>query len=266
MHRSETWRDFTCLPVFHHSDAASSQPTDIRVNRTALWTYCGPLLSLREADLPESYHKWQQTTIEGHLTPRLFSFLTFAHEIVESFGLSNYWLSIRATKSTTEFDVPQWHTDDDFFSSNSDSQSGTLRTQCKILTTLLGPGTLLIQDGAKARAIQRKIKHLHGGPGHDHSCSSFFRCTSCMLTTKIIQQKLNPALERLETTQAMAGQCVLIKTGEQYGTIHSTPPIPCDRVFVNIIPGTEHELRTLTAKYGMGYPRDWIMGGTNLTM
>lgn len=62
------------------------------------------------------------------------------------------------------------------------------------------------------------------------------------------------------TVQASAGECVFFRVGEDKGAVHSEPRSHGDRVFVNVVPGHEADLRALMAKWGMEYPRAWCVG------
>ncbi|KAI1206147.1 uncharacterized protein F4807DRAFT_463912 [Annulohypoxylon truncatum] len=90
-------------------------PPDLSVKKDAFWSYCGPLLT-SEGDLPPSLHDWAEAVLRGSLLPLLLPFLAFVNEFLAAEGLDHYWLTIRATKATSEFDQPRWHTDDLFFS------------------------------------------------------------------------------------------------------------------------------------------------------
>lgn len=101
----------------------SSLENSITLNTSSSWTYCGPLLTLDENRLPSSFHTWAEATVNGPFLTPLLSFLAFVHEFLRANSLSNYWLTIRASTGSDEFDIPRWHTDDLFFS----PASGTMR-------------------------------------------------------------------------------------------------------------------------------------------
>lgn len=56
------------------------------------------------------------------------------------------------------------------------------------------------------------------------------------------------------------GEMVFFRLGGREGAVHSEPRIDCDRVFVNVVPGTEEELRGLMGRWGMEFPRSWSLG------
>jgi hypothetical protein len=50
------------------------------------------------------------------------------------------------------------------------------------------------------------------------------------------------------------------RLGDDEGAVHSEPVCDTDRIFVNVIPGTEEELTSLMARWGMEFPRAWCFG------
>jgi hypothetical protein len=227
----------------------------ITLQRTSSWMYCGPSLPLSDAQLPSSYHEWHKATVNGSLTAALLSFLAYANGLLSAAGINHYWITIRATKPTSDYDKPRWHTDDDFFQGVK-----LIRTQWKLVTTLLGPGTLFIQDEKSARAIQEKVKLGARKEHKDHICTSF-NCLGCATASAAVRQRLAENLGGHKVIQAGVRDCCFFRIGEEQGAVHSEPPQGCDRVFVNIVPGTDVELRDLMAKWGMTtFPRSWSIG------
>jgi hypothetical protein len=253
-----TLNDFHLLPYDdcrYPSDGASNK---IQLNKTSSWTYCGPKLPLKEDDLPESYRAWHRATVrEGSITSSLFSFLAFAHEFFSKAGISHYWVTVRATKATPDFDTPRWHTDGDFFKRGNEVSKN--QTQWKLATTLLGPGTLFINDIKNAREIEREVKSRARKDAPSHACHNL-RCLGCSATSKVVRSRLSKAFKKHKVVQAEQGKCCFFRIGPQRGAVHSEPPHTGDRVFVNIVPGTEVELKQLMAKWGMKYPRAWSFG------
>lgn len=60
--------------------------------------------------------------------------------------------------------------------------------------------------------------------------------------------------------QAALGQCVFFRVGEEEGAVHSEPVSHSDRVFVNVVPGSERDLAALMGRWGMEFPRAWCVG------
>ena len=227
--------------------------------RETFWTHCGPLLNLN--DLPKTFHTWSRATFSTSPLPTLIPFLNFVHSFLRQEGLTHYWLTIRATHGTTDFDMPRWHTDDQFF---ADTKNRWLSKhndhEWKLCTTLLGPGTLFLSDGTSARKALRQAKAT-AQQENQHVCTSV-RCLGCATTAEVVRERLAVkfAESEFEIAQAGKGECIYLRLGGDNGAVHSEPPCHGPRVFVNVVPGTEEELRGLMAKWGMEFPRSWSMG------
>ncbi|KAK8068481.1 hypothetical protein PG996_007593 [Apiospora saccharicola] len=128
--------DFAFIPYCNDGDKEAvngvrEEEADLlRVRRDAFWSYCGPLLDSTGAasQLPPSLHEWAAAALTAGtgldlLNRRLLPFLDFLNRFVADNGLDNYWLTIRATMPTAEYDKPRWHTDDMFFGSSNSGDS-----------------------------------------------------------------------------------------------------------------------------------------------
>ncbi|KAI0880103.1 uncharacterized protein GGS22DRAFT_198303 [Annulohypoxylon maeteangense] len=262
--------------------APQQSPPDLSVKKDAFWSYCGPLLT-SEDDLPSSLQDWTQAVLSNSLLPLLLPFLAFVNEFLEAEGLDHYWLTIRATKATSQFDRPRWHTDDLFFSrggsglreptlpsspTSSGKQTKTktkpksleqqldLQTSWKLCATLLGPSTLFIPSPSQtlARHTSQATKTRLSTP---HPCTSL-RCAACAATSDSVRASLSTSLSGLGLVQAAAGQVAVFRIGSEAGAVHSEPALSGgDRVFVNVVPGRRAELAGLVRKWGMSFPRSW---------
>jgi hypothetical protein len=71
-----------------------------------------------------------------------------------------------------------------------------------------------------------------------------------------------------EKTESPAyGEVAFFRLGNEEGAVHSEPPTHEDRIFVNIVPGSEEELTELMGRWGMKFPRAWsfgVPGGSDL--
>ncbi|KAI1457916.1 hypothetical protein F4805DRAFT_457360 [Annulohypoxylon moriforme] len=279
-----------------YDPSAPLQPSpDLSVKKDAFWSYCGPLLT-SEDDLPSSLNDWTQAVLSGSLLPLLLPFLAFVNEFLEAEGLDHYWLTIRATKATSEFDRPRWHTDDLFFSrggsglrepalstlpskpastlskkikTKTKSQNSTtltappsperqldLQTSWKLCATLLGPSTLFIPSSHQAQA-RHTSQSTKLALATPHPCTSL-RCAACAATSDSVRSSLVSSLSPLGLVQATAGQVAVFRIGSEEGAVHSEPVLSGgDRVFVNVVPGRKAELAGLVRKWGMSFPRSW---------
>ena len=59
---------------------------------------------------------------------------------------------------------------------------------------------------------------------------------------------------------AMSEEVAFFRIGGEEGAVHSEPRCDTDRLFVNEIPGTDKDLRSLMAKWGIGFPRAGCFG------
>ncbi|KAI1147552.1 hypothetical protein F4825DRAFT_437021 [Nemania diffusa] len=263
--------------VLGYQPQVKSSPTvdaGLHVTHNAFWSYSGPLITEGE-DLPPNFHEWALTTLSGSLLPQLLPFLTFVNEVLREHELGHYWLTIRATKATSEFDKPRWHTDNMFFSAggeglramsheNNGDRTLDLQTDWKLCTTLLGPSTMFIPTKyqAKAREKQRSTKKALA---RDHNCI-FIRCRACAATSEAVREKLSADLKPMGAIQATLGECAIFRIGEEKGAMHSEPSMSNgDRIFVNVVPGKKDELEKLMTKWGMNFPRSWWIKPTYRT-
>jgi hypothetical protein len=252
--------------------SATTDP-DLLVTHNAFWSYCGPLITTNE-DIPPSFHEWTSAVLSSSLLPRLMPFLEFVNQVLAEHELDHYWLTIRATKATSEFDKPRWHTDDMFFSArgggirrmpqeedDDGDRTLDLQTDWKLCTTLLGPPTLFIpaERQAEARKTQRSTMK---GLATYHQCTSI-RCIACASTSEAVRERLATELEPMGVVQAPSGECAFFRIGQQKGAVHSEPCMNAgDRIFVNVVPGKKDELGNLMTKWGMSFPRSWWIAPT----
>ncbi|KAK1759998.1 hypothetical protein QBC47DRAFT_277486, partial [Echria macrotheca] len=274
--RSLPKRDFQ---FFMYPDAPAD-PSPLSVKTSSSWTYCGPLLQLRVATdpspaagvdnscFPPSFHHWSTHSLSSSLLPRLVPFLTAVHTLLRDQGLEHYWITVRASLPTNEFDQPRWHVDDDFFSpppGTDDAEvkkSGKREGGWKVCTTLLGSGTLFAADGKRARrtlAQTRRDVLRREKEGGEHVCLSI-RCAACGRTADAVREEMADRMAGEVVVQSGYGEGAVFRVGSECGAVHSEPRMECGRVFVNIVPGTEGELRRLMGRWGLVFPRSWSLG------
>ncbi|KAI0911722.1 hypothetical protein F4824DRAFT_497207 [Ustulina deusta] len=257
---------FEFLEYRPRENSSSATDPDLHVTQNAFWSYCGPLLTEGE-DLPPNFHEWTCAALSGSLLPRLTPFLGYVNQVLRQHKLDHYWLTIRATKATSEFDKPRWHTDDMFFSArggglrampreDGGNRTMDLQTDWKLCTTLLGPSTMFIpaEHQAEARKTQRLTRKALTT---DHDCTSI-RCIACAATSDAVRQQLSTDLKHMGMMQAAPGECAFFRIGQEKGAVHSEPCMSGgDRIFVNVVPGKKDELKNLMSKWGMSFPRSW---------
>jgi len=253
----------------------------LSVNGNAFWSYCGPLIDPAaskdpESSLPANFFDFTTETFTGPLLCRLVPFLAFIKTLLLSRGLHHYLLTVRASIPTHEFDRPRWHSDELFFTTNNDGvlpgtrigvkseqknrkrSDDTSGTNWKICTTLLGPSTMFVplRHQASARTKQEAARLA---ASTDHTCLSI-RCVGCASAADAVRHELDQTLAQFSHEAAEPGECAVFKVGRDSGAIHSEPCMSegtDGRIFVNVIPGTEDELKSLLERWGMEFPRQW---------
>ena len=246
-------------------------PSSFKIKHTSSWTYSGPLLT--PTHLPPSLHTWSSAAVSSSpaLLQRLIPLLVFLEDFLPAAGVQHYWLTLRATTPTHEYDMPRWHVDDDFFSpvsrtenvrqeSRKKAERKDKKTGWKLCTSLLGPSTLFLSPSANADALQTlRSTQKSEAAGRNHVCTSI-RCAGCFDTGEAVRRSLATAFAGKDVVQAGYGEVAVFRIGGEEGAVHSEPPCGVDRVFVNVVPGTEEGLRTLMGRYGMEFPRAWSLG------
>ncbi|KAF2801535.1 uncharacterized protein BDZ99DRAFT_344567, partial [Mytilinidion resinicola] len=269
---------------------------------SSTWTYCGPLLPLTPSSLPASFDTWTNATFEpaSALLPSLLPFVAYVNDFLKKAGLGNYWITVRATLPTNEYDTPRWHTDDLFFESPtsteatsivapksrwklfsktsthnrrsssvtpSDAPSALAPGTWKLCATLLGAPTLFLSPKTNSNALRvQSTAKSTASSKYAHPCTST-RCLGCATAANSVRQSLASTFDSLnfEVVSPAPGECCWFRLGAVEGAMHSEPNCSSNegaqgRVFVNVVPGTEEQLKGLMGKWGMAFPRAWCVG------
>lgn len=252
------------------SRSTSQTPNNVlTINHTASWTYCGPTLDAEASALPRTFHQWVAVTMSDpdSFYDRLVPLLTFLKSFLAEAGVENYWLTIRASRPTHEYDTRRWHVDDDFFEADfgwlirdegDAAEQGKARRGWKLAATILGPCTLFSTNNESALHTLCKTKALERTT-HQHDCTSI-PCLGCSTYTDSVRHSLAESLSNHETSSPGPGEIAFFRLGDSEGAVHSEPKCDVDRVFVNVVPGSEQQLRTLMERWGMEFPRAWCVG------
>jgi hypothetical protein len=192
--------------------------------------------------------------------------LSFLQTFLTSTGVECYCLSIRATHATHDYDEPRWHVDEDFFMSwregDRKMKKEEVNKKWKLCTTLLGPRTLFVssREHASALKILRQSKKEEKEK-HVHVCTSI-RCLGCATYSTKLRHILAEKLAGCKTIAPEVNEVAVFRVGDDEGAVHSEPKCDGDRVFVNVVPGTEEELKKLMQAWGMSeWPREWSVRG-----
>lgn len=131
--------------------------------------------------------------------------------VLESYNVDSYWLTIRTTKPTQNFDVPRWHCDGPFFKSE--------KPISKFVTIFKGPGTLLYDLSKEERKNffikNQECKYELKNPVTKEVNSFSIEFRNC----------LNKKIENTgNIIQLLNKQCVIFYAGsEKICGIHSEP-------------------------------------------
>ncbi len=268
---------YAFIPYLYSSSppiSAENLPS-FHLHNTSTWTYCGPLLSPCATSLPPSFSTWVTASISSPsaLLQRLLPVLSFVQTFLEDAGAKHYWLTIRATKPTSEYDAPRWHVDEDFFEEGMGMGMGTVDEdgqrkdveekprRWKLATTLLGPHTLFQKDQSTALSTLHSIRQssMDSLDMASHTCTSI-RCLGCATYASHVRCCLASRLPSKTISSPSFDEMCFFRIGKNEGAVHSEPKCNVDRVFVNVVPGTEEELSSLMARWGMTFPRSWCFG------
>ncbi len=271
------YEPYAFIPYLHSSPPSSTPEPfpSFHLHNTSTWTYCGPLLSPCATFLPASFSTWAAASISSPsaLLQRLLPLLSFVQTFLEDAGAKHYWLTIRATKPTSEYDAPRWHVDEDFFEegmglgmnaaegAKEKKDAKEKPRRWKLATTLLGPQTLFQTDQPTALSTLHSIRQssMDSLDMASHTCTSI-RCLGCATYASHVRCCLASRLSPKSISSPSFGEMCFFRIGKTEGAVHSEPKCDVDRVFVNVVPGTEDELSSLMARWGMTFPRSWCFG------
>jgi hypothetical protein len=157
-------------------------------------------------------------------------------KVLLGYKMKYFWLAIRISSPNNHFDIPRWHKDGTFFTGDND-------LGCfKFITTLKGPGTLLIKSTKKNNKIYNEILE-----------EQFTE----MSKYKTIQEKIKigdtfrPILAKKfskeKYIQAKNNEGILFYTGIPHdnAALHSEPKMNTSRIFISILPSSYENIKDL---------------------
>ena len=152
--------------------------------------------------------------------------------------MDHYWLDIRATQVSDEFNIPRWHTDGNFFHRPNEGQ-------WKLATCLLGPGTLFLVDGDEGRKVEEEQRTIMLETMDKRKFVDKVKERSFEMQKETqVRKVLADLFAKWEIAQPSIGEMAFFRVGNVNAAVHSEPKSVGDRIFVSILPGTETELRT----------------------
>ena len=173
-----------------------------------------------------------------YLSVPLFSEKGVIKKVLLGYKMKYFWLAIRISPPNKNFDIPRWHKDGPFWKGEPSS--------VKFITTLKGPGTLLIKSTKKINNIYEKILE-----------DKFTE----MRKYKTIQEKIKiddnfrPILAKKfskeKVIQAKNNDGILFYTGipQQNAALHSEPKMDTSRIFISILPSSYENIKDLQKRF-----------------
>ena len=157
-------------------------------------------------------------------------------KVLLGYKMKYFWLAIRISSPNKNFDIPRWHKDGTFFTGDND-------IGCfKFITTLKGPGTLLIKSTKKINKIyektleekfteMRKYKTIQEKIKIDDNFRPIF-------AKKFVKEKY---------IQAKNNDGILFYTGFPHdnAALHSEPKMDTSRIFISILPSSYENIKDL---------------------
>lgn len=134
-------------------------------------------------------------------------------------SMDAYWIAIRITDGVEEFNIPRWHTDGIFYT----SESGY-----KIAAVIVGSGTLFIKETNEVANI---------------------------MSRKLNRPELANALSSETVYTPDEYSAAIFTTGRINPAIHSEPQHVGPRIFLSALPGTEDQIRELASDRNAEYFR-----------
>jgi hypothetical protein len=160
-------------------------------------------------------------------------------KVLLGYKMNYFWLAIRISPPNNHFDIPRWHKDGTFFTGDNDNGC------FKFITTLKGPGTLLIKS-------TKKINKIYGQILEDKFTE--------MRKYKTIQEKIKiddnfrpifaKKFVKEKYIQAKNNDGILFYTGFPHdnAALHSEPKMDTSRIFISILPSSYENIKRFTKK------------------
>jgi hypothetical protein len=159
-------------------------------------------------------------------------------KVLLGYKMKYFWLAIRISPPNKNFDIPRWHKDGPFFKGEQSS--------VKFITTLKGPGTLLIKSTKKINKIYDKILE-----------DKFTEMRKYKTMTEIIKidNNFRPIFAKKfvkeKVIQAKNTDGILFYTGIPHdnAALHSEPKITTSRIFISILPSSYENIKDLQKRF-----------------
>jgi hypothetical protein len=159
-------------------------------------------------------------------------------KVLLGYKMKYFWLAIRISPPNKHLDIPRWHKDGPFWKGEPSS--------VKFITTLKGPGTLLIKSTKKNNKIYEKILE-----------EKFTEMKKYKTFSEIIKidNNFRPILAKKfskeKVIQAKNTDGILFYTGipQKNAALHSEPKIDTFRIFISILPSSYENIKDLQKRF-----------------
>ena len=189
---------------------------NFKISENAVFNYYGDFENLK--GMYKFFHQFD-TKKNSKVIKRLIK--KIIKEQVTKLG-KYFWLTIRITVPSHEFDLPRWHTDGTYFSDTEVND--------KFLLTLKGPSTLYITDKLASDLYHKNVKYI---------VNSFEEYQK-------LRENIANLLKDFEHKQ-IPKYCGLIFSAQQ--VLHSEPVLSESRIFLSVVPGTESQINQLKKRF-----------------
>lgn len=193
--------------------------------------------------------------------------IDFRQNILVNTGQESAWLCLRATKPNSAFQIPRWHQDGMYFDLDRLKQGLPTNPQYKVVFTPKGPPTLFANPTDVQRKIIGDLKaarnfllgNLKNPTERQRELASTLRLLASEDThpshpflryEKGFRQMLCE-LTGLKNLDIPNDCAVRYRVGQDYNAVyHSEPNMISDRLFLQILPGTQAQINELGQRFG----------------
>jgi len=143
-----------------------------------------------------------------------------AQDMQKEFNKESVWTMVRVTLPTHEFDIPRWHTDGKYFTSNEKTY--------KLVFTIKGASTRFAEktDPDKFEELTAK------DPGGENTQ---------------IKKELETTVQ--ETEPISKDKTVIYLVGDKNAKVHSEPIMDESRIFISVVPGSLEQIEELKKRW-----------------
>ena len=159
--------------------------------------------------------------------------ISIIKKVLKGYKKTHFWIDIRVTLPNSNYDIPRWHKDGTFFSTETHSS--------KFVTVLKGPGTLLIKGTKKINQIYNEIL-IEKRKEYNKNQQLIENKYRPIIATKLTNEKI----VKLKNTQ---GVIFFAGNPNDIAALHSEPPNDAPRLFISILPSTETNIKELKQRW-----------------